>query len=199
MLERMPTALASAAGLVAFLGSQLARADDAQADVTVQPPVTVAPAAPSAPPPPPPVLSRSQLSEWPEDAPPPPGYHWQKRAHLGPIIGGAALLGSTWGLSSFVGALAYDLSTTHDPNYEWLFLPVFGPFVELKYSSTATGSVVLVIDGLAQAGGLALLIYGIASPVMRLRRDEVSTAVHVMPVPMVLGRDGGGLGVVGTF
>ena len=159
----------------------------------------VPPSPPPPPPAPPPPAAPPNLDDWPESAAPPPGYHWNQKPRLGPIIAGASLLGATWALSALVGSMAYDLSTPHDSNYEWLLVPVAGPFVELTHSKTAEGSVVLVIDGVAQFAGLALLVYGISSPVMHLERNEPATSLRVVPVPMVFGRDSGGLGVVGTF
>jgi hypothetical protein len=187
---------AGAAASVAVLASQVARADGAETpDVAIQPSTAQPAPRAAASPPPAPV----NIEDWPEGATPPPGYHWVQKPRLGAIIGGASLLGATWAVTALVGSMAYDLTTPHDSNYEWLLLPVAGPFVELQHSTTATASVVLVIDGAAQFAGLALLVYGISAPIVHLERNEASTALHLAPVPMSFGKDGAGLGVVGTF
>jgi hypothetical protein len=179
-----------AAGAALLLAAGVARADGAEA-----PDVTVQPAAPVAQP----QVAPPNLADWPEGAAPPPGYHWVQKPRLGPLIGGASLLGATWAISAFVGSLGYDFSQPHDASYLWLDLPVAGPFVELTHSGSATASVFLVVDGVAQFAGLALLVYGISVPVVRLERNEAATAIRLAPVPLSLGKNGGGLGVVGTF
>jgi len=140
----------------------------------------------------------STIDEWPEGTPAPAGYHWERKARLGAIIAGACVLGVTWILTSTVGALGYDLSTPKDSDYLWLYVPVAGPFVELLNNApTATAKVFLVTDGLAQAAGAALLIYGVTSPVSRVVRNDASH-LQITPVPTV-SRNGAGLSVVGTF
>jgi hypothetical protein len=136
------------------------------------------------------------VSDWPEGTPPPPGYHWRQKARLGPIIGGSVLLGISWALSAFVGLVATDIS--HDSSYEWLTVPVAGPFAELPNSHTATGSGFLVVDGAAQFAGLVLLVYGVSSPVSHLERNQ-PVGLHVTPAPVMLGKSGAGFGLLGTF
>ncbi len=53
----------------------------------------------------------------------------------------------------------------------------------------------LVLDGLVQSAGAAMFILGIAVPRKRLVREDVTLGL----VPTTLGRDGYGLGAVGTF
>jgi hypothetical protein len=101
-------------------------------------------------------------------------------------------------MSALVGAVGYDDTHPHDSDYLWLYMPVAGPFFELTNSTTAAASVTLVIDGLAQTAGAILLIWGVTSPVTRLTRNDVA-AIRVLPTPLVLGKDAGGLGLVGTF
>jgi hypothetical protein len=54
------------------------------------------------------------------------------------------------------------------------------------------------MDGLGQAAGLALLIYGISSPASVLVRNDVLMK-HLLPMPMLLGKNGSGFGLAGTF
>lgn len=55
---------------------------------------------------------------------------------------------------------------------------------------------ILAIDGLGQAAGATMLIAGIMSPKTVLVRNDLA---EVRITPMRLGRDGSGLGFVGTF
>jgi hypothetical protein len=185
-----------AAGVLAAAGlsASPARADDTPAVEVQQPAPAAAPVAPAAADA---TTSRPPyLEDWPEGTAAPAGYHWTQRPRLGPIIAGATVLGVLWGVSALVGAAAFD--DTHDPAYEWLYVPVAGPFLELTNTTSAAGSVTLVIDGVGQAAGAALLIWGLTSPITRVVRNDVSKPL-VLPMPVVMGRGGAGLGVVGTF
>ncbi|HXX70596.1 MAG TPA: hypothetical protein VEK07_25660 [Polyangiaceae bacterium] len=204
------TALALALALV--LAPSGARADDTAAPTASTagrappsppplpppppPPASYASPAPDVPPPPPPGASRPLIvSDWPEDEPAPAGYHWGKRVRRGPIIAGAVLFGTFYLISAFVGAAG---QTVGDRAYGWLYLPALGPFVEITNSSSALGTVTLIMDGAVQSGALALLVWGITSPAPVLVRNQID-APRVMPVPMILGRNGSGMGLVGTF
>ncbi|MGD0674634.1 MAG: hypothetical protein ABSC94_04405 [Polyangiaceae bacterium] len=134
--------------------------------------------------------------DWPDGAQPPPGYRWTTHTRKGPIIAGAVVLGVLWGLTAIGGGACTDIS--RDTSCSWLYLPVLGPFAELASSGSATGSVFLVMDGLGQAAGLALLIYGISSPASVLVRNDVLMK-HLLPMPMLLGKNGSGFGLAGTF
>lgn len=58
------------------------------------------------------------------------------------------------------------------------------------------GNVALVTDGAAQVAGIGLLIWGLSSPqTVLIRNDFVGAAI----LPISIGRDGAGLGVVGRF
>jgi len=201
--------IALAIGLMVVSGSRAARADNGVPPPTpspapAAPPATAPPPPPPYPPPPPPQApgaSREDsnrplvISDWPEDEPAPQGYHWSKRVRRGPIIAGAVLFGTFYVLSAFIGALGQD---SGDPAYGWLYVPGLGPFIELSNSSSATASVALILDGAAQSAGLALLVWGIVSPAPVLVRNQID-APRVVPVPMLLGRNGQGFGLIGTF
>lgn len=158
-------------------------------------------APPGYPPPPPgyvpPDYSNRPLmiTDWPEDEPAPAGYHWAKRVRKGPIIAGSVLFGSVYLLNVLIGAAG---QTAGQSAFEWLYVPAIGPFIEISNSSSPIGTVSLIIDGAAGSAGLALLIWGLTSPASVLLRNQIGTP-RVMPVPMVLGRNGSGMGVVGTF
>jgi len=160
------------------------------------PPAAYASSAPGVPPPAPPSSDRPLIvTDWPEDEPAPAGYHWGKRVRRGPIIAGAVLFGTFYLLSVFVGAGG---QTGGDQAYGWLYLPALGPFSEISNSSSPLATVTLIIDGAVQSGAVALLVWGITSPAPVLVRNQID-APRVMPVPMILGRNGSGMGLVGTF
>ena len=55
----------------------------------------------------------------------------------------------------------------------------------------------LAVDGLAQCAGIAMFTYGLASPKAVLVRNDLG--LHISPRPMVLGRNGAGFGLTGSF
>jgi hypothetical protein len=56
----------------------------------------------------------------------------------------------------------------------------------------------LLLDGIAQTGGVALFIAGFAAPRPVLVRDDTAR-LRFMPIPMSFGRSSAGFGIVGTF
>jgi len=131
-----------------------------------------------------------------EGDPIPPGYEITTRPRRGLIIGGAVTFGTTWLLSVLVASAADSLDGT---NSLWpLYIPVVGPFVTIGTTdSEGPATLFLVLDGVAQAGGLAMFIAGFAAPETRLERKKEDFSINVTPMP--LGIQGSGLGVVGTW
>jgi len=131
--------------------------------------------------------------DWEEGEPIPPGYHAVTRARVGLVAGGASMFGATYLISILVGSVMQD---TSGHNGYSLLIPVAGPFVEMRYSGYASVDVVLALDGLAQAAGLAMLIAGIAAPKTVLVRDFAG--VTLMPKP-IFGQNSAGFGLAGAF
>lgn len=137
----------------------------------------------------------------------PPGYTRDSQIRKGLVIGGAVTFGTMWLLSVAVGAVAMEIEEEDD---EWggdsdgvsptdagmLMIPVGGPFISIAtYEASAGGAVLLVIDGIAQAGGLAMLIVGLAA-----KKDVlVRTGDVEMTVTPMVGQGRTGLGVLGRF
>jgi hypothetical protein len=140
------------------------------------------------------------LSDWQDGEPIPPGYHRVQRMRKGAIIGGAVTFGVLYFVSLLIAAAGTDeANRTHTSNsMAGLYVPAVGPFIAMTQSSTAVGGVFLAMDGLAQAGGAALFIYGVASPQTVLIRNDYGRP-HLLPQPLLFGRSGGGLGLVGSF
>ena len=131
----------------------------------------------------------------------PPGYHAETRVRSGLVVGGAVTFGVLYLLSVLTAAIISDANKTVGDNSsrdngDFLYVPVAGPFLQMTKTDSSSGNVTLAIDGLAQAAGATMFIVGITSPKTVLVRNDLAE-VHVMPMKM--GRDGGGLGLVGTF
>jgi hypothetical protein len=140
------------------------------------------------------------ITDWREGEPIPLGYHPVQRMRSKAVIGGAVLLGSLYLTSLLAATIATDNANQNNQSNgsAGLYVPVFGPFIAMTQTSTATGTFVLVVDGLGQATGAVLLIWGLASPQALLVRNDYARA-RVLPRPMVFGTTGGGVGWAGTF
>ncbi|WP_437284137.1 hypothetical protein [Sorangium sp. So ce406] len=194
--------LAVAIGLLVslFLSGQ-ARADDAPPPAP--PPVQAQPLpAPPAPPPPgyyaapgvPP--AGPKVLPWREGEPVPPGYHPEERVRKGLVISGAIVFGTVYLFTAIGGA---DAVYRGSSGYAALFVPVAGPFLTLATTrQDDLETMALVLDGLVQVTGAALLLPGLLVPKTVLVRDDVSKA-FVVPAPMSFGPSSAGLGLVGRF
>ena len=122
------------------------------------------------------------ITSYQEGDPIPPGYHPDTRVRSGLVIGGAVTFGVTYLLSALVAAVSMSacsaktfVTSTTCTDLGFLLVPVAGPFIEIAHSKAdAGGAVVLIIDGLAQAGGVAMLILGIAIPRTVLVRNDLA-------------------------
>ena len=128
--------------------------------------------------------------DWDDERTPPPGYHLETRVRKGLVIAGAVTFGSMYILTALTAAAINDTSSG---NAGVLYVPVAGPFMYLGETGSQSGKVILVIDGLAQAAGAAMLITGLAAPKTIAVRNDLAK-VNITPV---FGP--GSVGVVGTF
>lgn len=106
----------------------------------------------------------------------PEGYHLETRANRKLIGAGAGVLGGAWIFSVVLASVIIDQNSGNDLGYGPLFAPVLGPFIALGTSTLdwdQDGYVgaFLVLDGLAQVGGAAMLIAGLVRDVKLLVRD----------------------------
>ena len=160
-----------------------------------------APAPQYAPPPgyayPPPALpERPKTLDYEDGDPVPAGYHARTKTRKGLLIGGAVMFGCTYLISATVAA-SFD-KTTRQADFQPLYIPAAGPFITISSASSyGLGTFALVIDGLAQAGGLAMAVAGIAAKKTELVRDDVGMT-HFMVAPVVT-RESVGFGVAGTL
>ncbi|WP_437893089.1 hypothetical protein [Sorangium sp. So ce124] len=191
-----------ASGLVAsFSGAEHARADDGEPPapplVQGQPPLTPRQPLPAdirgghgAPPAGPKVLP------WREGEPVLPGYHPETRVRKGLVISGAIVFGTVYLFTAIGGG---DAVYRGSPGYAALFVPCAGPFLTLATTrQDDLETMALVLDGLVQITGAALLVPGLLVPRSVLVRDDVSQP-FVLPAPVALGPSSAGLGLVGRF
>jgi len=129
--------------------------------------------------------------DWDDDRQAPPGYHLETRVRKGLVIGGAVTFGSMYLLTALTAAAIND--SRGSANGSLLYIPVAGPFLYLGEAGSQSGKLVLIIDGVAQAAGAAMLIAGIAAPKTIAVRNDLAK-IEITPV---LGP--GSAGIVGTF
>lgn len=139
--------------------------------------------------------------DYEEGDPIPPGYHRETSIRKGLVIGGAVTFGAMYLFSALTAAAVSDTSESDD--FAPLFIPVAGPFVTIGTSNApAAGAVILAIDGIAQAGGLAMLIIGLTVQSDELVRNDVgSQRIRVVPVggKDVANETWSGLGISGNL
>jgi hypothetical protein len=142
--------------------------------------------------------------DWEPGEPITPGYHPSTKIRTGLVIGGSVTFGVLWLLNISVASVAVqatsDCSSCSSSGLEPLFAPIVGPFIAIATTrANALGGFWLGFDGVVQAGGVAMLIAGIAAPKNRLIRNDISGKNLFLPIPMTFGRNSGGLGFVGTM
>ncbi|MEZ4293759.1 MAG: hypothetical protein R3B70_02195 [Polyangiaceae bacterium] len=150
--------------------------------------------------------TRPLTMDYEEGEPIPAGYHLRTRMRTKLIGAGAGVMGGMWILSTIIGAIAnsaHERPVGDGRTDLWtpMYVPVVGPFITIGTASSdlsSGGTALIVFDGLAQTGGLAMLILGIALPEKKLVRDalvlEPTEGVTVTPTVGV-----GSLGFSGTF
>jgi hypothetical protein len=214
--------LALGLGLTLMTGAAFAQSDAANGDraaTAVSPPLPPPPPPPSLPPPPPPPPGAAvapppgpQPSQWHPGDPAPPGYHVEEQPRTGLVVAGALVLGIPYFFS-----VVTDLAANSNNATAWLLLPVAGPWITMGQRNygcnpdqnnqsagqafQCVGDVFavmgLIVDGVMQAAGGALLLAGeLATKPALVRNVRNEDALHI--VPMHLG-SGVGAGVLGTF
>lgn len=139
------------------------------------------------------------IKDWEPGQPVPYGYHEEERVRKGLVISGAVVGGVLYIISTMIASLGADIASSNggDNKTAWLYLPVLGPFLEMSETGgSSSANEFLVLDGLAQAAGVTMLIAGIMYPKHLLVRNDLAT---VGVLPMKIGMEGEGLGLVGRF
>lgn len=141
-----------------------------------------------------------------EGKPGPNGYHVESQPRRGLVIAGATTFGSAYLITllaaSAIADDADDWDSSDDDDDESkalpLFIPVLGPFIGIAtLDAGPVGSGWLVLDGLTQGAGVAMLIAGLAYPNKRWIRNDLGLEWRLAPVKA--GRDGVGMGLAGRF
>jgi hypothetical protein len=137
----------------------------------------------------------------------PAGYRLRRQPRRGLIVGGSIMAGVPW-VFSVTAAVANDF----EDQSGFLLIPAIGPWLMLATggasdsdcsSSSTDGScgdrsdfrAILVLDGLVQTGGAVMVALGLKYPRKRLVRQDVTVSF----APTTLGRDGYGVGALGSF
>jgi hypothetical protein len=156
---------------------------------TAYPPPTYSPYGPPPGAPQPP----KQL-DYDEGQPIPAGYHRAERARPGPVIAGSITFGVLWLASVLTSVIGTPLG---DDNLRDLWIPVVGPFITISREDSNRSTPTLAIDGVGQAIGLGLLVWGITSPRTVLLRNDISgVELHAMPI---VSHKTAGFGFGGVF
>jgi hypothetical protein len=127
----------------------------------------------------------------------------ETRPRRGLVIAGVIVFGSGYLLSILDAPLVTGFSSltgNTNPSVGALFVPGVGPFIEIGQLADATWTPFLLLDGLAQLGGIAMIIAGVNVPKTVLVPNEygASPGFRFSFVPIAApGRQG--LGLVGTF
>ncbi|HTJ81823.1 MAG TPA: hypothetical protein VL400_08855 [Polyangiaceae bacterium] len=129
----------------------------------------------------------------------PKGFRLDSKPRVALVAVGASASAALWIIST-ASAIALDEqpSVEGDPNFDdmyWpMFIPVVGPFVAIGTAdASGTGAGILALDGAFQAGGLALMIVGLAAPKLELIPQKgVFVGAGAAP-------GAGGIHVGGTF
>ena len=147
------------------------------------------------------------LRDWQPGEPIPPGYHPSTRVRGSMIGGGVGMFGGAYLISVLVAAIGQDASvscgafsstSSCDNKAAPLFIPVVGPFITMGNTDSATADVFLVVDGLLQAAGIGMFIYGVAVQKTVLVRNDLGKVKINPPMPFV-GKNSAGLGLSGSF
>lgn len=138
---------------------------------------------------------------------PPSGYHAETRVRTGLVVAGSVTWGSMYLITALVaggiadsgGSYSYDYRTgksTRATNPSaLLYIPVVGPFAYLPHAGSQSATVALLIDGLAQTAGAAMLVAGLTVPRHVLVRNDLA---KIELTPMI-GPGHSGAGLTGTF
>lgn len=163
---------------------------DRRGEAELEPPPRYPPAH-AEPPPwvPPPYALYPKTMRYEEGMRIPPGYHRESRIRRGLVIAGAITFGTLHLFS--IGIASLDTDSTKP-----LYAPVVGPIIAIGTLEPSTGgAVILAVDALGQAAGLAMLIAGLAATKEILVRDDV---VELTLTPVV-GENQRGLSLTGRF
>jgi len=147
-----------------------------------------------------------EISPWDPDEPPPEGYNLRSSVRSGAIGGGVTLLLLGWIPAIIGGAIAakdekqrgIDGDGVEEGDWTPMYVPVVGPFITMSsVDASGGGAAVLVVDGVLQTAGAALIVYGILDRKYKVVRAQV--AGHPVEVAPGVSFDRPGISVRGAF
>ena len=150
---------------------------------------------------PPIVNGPEKISDVDDESPVPHGYTRVTRTRKGLILGGAITVSVSYVVTAWWGSVLNgverDFGTPgKTTDFSWLYIPVAGPFLQLGHMNNSDSDLArrcFVIEGITQAVGAALLLYGLgSSQTILMRNDQLSIA------PMA-GAGTSGVTVAGRF
>jgi len=120
-----------------------------------------------------------------EGEPIPEGYHKDTKIRKGLVIGGAVTFGAVWLVTVLIGSVIVSVDegiNSGTSEYTPLFVPVVGPFITMGTANIGSAAYApLIINGVAQAGGVAMLVAGLAAKKTVLVRNDIATDVRTAP------------------
>lgn len=127
----------------------------------------------------------------------PPGYVLRERVDPGWVTAGALTFGTLWVLSGIVASVQLATSSRSQDSDPVLFIPVAGPFVQMAQRGWSS---YVLLDGLAQTAGVAMIVRGIVWPQKLVRYQPRGPARTLDIQPIAAPMAGGGfVGLSGTF
>ncbi|KYF75604.1 hypothetical protein BE17_09205, partial [Sorangium cellulosum] len=133
----------------------------------------------------------------------PDGYRLETQMSRRLIVAGSIVLGSAWALSALTAGTILSEGDSGSVSYSPLLVPVGGPFITLATGEDVdfsdddgqvTGTFVL-LDGLTQVTGLALLVAGLVANQKVWVRDDIPRTASLHDPEIVVGPTGGALRV----
>ncbi|MGK4003206.1 hypothetical protein WMF31_11325 [Sorangium sp. So ce1036] len=150
---------------------------------------------------PPVLLGLPRTLPYKDDAPAPHGYRLGTQMNRRLARAGAIVLGSSWALAALTAGTVLSEGSSESESYAPLLVPVAGPFITLGTGEDIdfsdgdgrlSGALVLV-DGLAQATGLALLVAGLVANQKIWVRDDIPQGASLPAPEILVGPTGGTL------
>jgi hypothetical protein len=135
---------------------------------------------------------------WHEGEPVPPGYHRASHVRRGLVAGGASLFVLPYLASAIAATTGYTMDAGTESARGVLWVPAVGPFIMMGSTRSAGLDALLVLDGLAQIGGITLFACGLATPEPVIAPNAPAEPPRVSLAPLVT-RGGSGLVLMGSF
>jgi len=125
--------------------------------------------------------------DYEEGQPIPPGYRPEEKIRKGLVIAGACVFGGVYLVTVIMVSTTASDAVDRGEGPEWLYVPLAGPFIAIAAidgMNTGVGAL-LALDGVAQVGGLAMFIAGLAAKKKVLVRDYSMGGTRIELTPTI--------------